>query len=79
VVAATPRLSNAVSRLGGEHIVIKELIEDLLGRVGPPVPADQVDAIRAHGTALLARLARHRQRGADLVHEAYEVDLGGET
>jgi len=79
VVAATPRLSNAVSRLGGEHIVIKELIEDLLRRVGPPVPADQVDAIRAHGTALLARLARHRQRGADLVHEAYEVDLGGET
>lgn len=30
VVAATPRLSNAVSRLGGEHIVIKGLIEDLL-------------------------------------------------
>jgi len=59
--------------------VQKILIGNLLARVGPPVPADQVDAIRAHGTALLARLARHRQRGADLIHEAYEVDIGGET
>jgi hypothetical protein len=65
--------------LVGEHIVIKGLIEDLLARVGPPVAADQVDAVRALGTALLGRLARHRQRGADLIHEAYEVDLGGET
>ena len=32
---------------------------------------------RVELTALLAALARHRQRGADLVYEAYAVDLGG--
>ena len=33
--------------------------------------------LRVELTALLAALARHRQRGADLVYEAYAVDLGG--
>ncbi|MDQ1458785.1 MAG: hypothetical protein QOI08_269, partial [Actinomycetota bacterium] len=35
------------------------------------------DELRVELTALLAALARHRQRGADLVFEAYAVDLGG--
>jgi hypothetical protein len=36
-------------------------------------------AIRQLGTTLLGRLARHRQQGADLIYQAYQVDLGGET
>jgi hypothetical protein len=79
VVEAAPRLSNSVRRLAGEHTVIRRLVEDLLARVRPPVAAGDVDAIRELGTALLARLARHRQYGADLIYQAYEVDLGGET
>jgi hypothetical protein len=38
-----------------------------------------VEAIRDLGTTLLGHLARHRQRGADLVYEAYQADIGGET
>jgi hypothetical protein len=38
-----------------------------------------VDKIRDLGTLLLGVLVRHRQRGSDLVYEAYELDLGGET
>jgi hypothetical protein len=79
VLAATPRLSNSIRRLVGEHTAIKGLIGDLLVRVRPPVAADEVDAIRERATALLGRIARHRQRGADLVYQAYQVDLGGET
>ena len=79
VVAASPRLSNSVRRLVSEHAVIRDLVADLLVRVRPPVTAGEVDAIRDLGTALLGRLARHRQRGADLIYEAYQVDLGGET
>ncbi|WP_422771495.1 hypothetical protein ACN28C_33630 [Plantactinospora sp. WMMC1484] len=30
-------------------------------------------------TDLLRELFRHRQRGADLVYEAYQPDIGGET
>jgi hypothetical protein len=79
VLGTSPRLSNSVHRLVGEHIVIKGLVEDLLARVKPPVAAGEIDAIRERGTALLSRLARHRQHGADLIYEAYQVDLGGET
>jgi hypothetical protein len=38
-----------------------------------------VDTVRDLGTALLARLVRHRQRGSDLIYEAYTADIGGET
>ena len=79
VVVTAPRLSHSVHRLVGEHAVITELVGDLLTRVRPPVPDGEVDTIRDLGTALLDRLERHRRHGADLIYEAYHVDLGGET
>ncbi len=41
--------------------------------------AADVKGIREAGTSLLARLSRRRQRGADLVFDAYQIDIGGET
>ena len=41
------------------------------------VPEEWVEAMRDRLLALLGTLARHRQRGADLVYEAYAVDIGG--
>lgn len=38
--------------------------------------ADGADRIRSDGTALLALLARHRQRGADMIFQAYEAEVG---
>jgi hypothetical protein len=38
-----------------------------------------VDLIRRLGTTLLGLLVSHRQRGSDLLYEAYEFDVGGET
>jgi hypothetical protein len=78
VLAAAPRLSNALTRLTREHVEIKSTVDDLLARVDEP-DLDEVDRIRDLATALLGRLVRHRQRGSDLVWEAYAVDLGGET
>ncbi len=40
---------------------------------------EDVAALRDLGTSLLGRLVRHRQRGSDLVYEAYEFDIGGDT
>ena len=74
-----PRLSNAVDHLVAEHAVVAALIEDLLTRASNPAPDEDVDAVRELATGLLGRLARHRQRGADLIYEAYETDIGGET
>jgi hypothetical protein len=79
VLATAPRLSNAVVRLTREHAAIAGLVADLLTRVSDPPTGDDVEAIRDLGTALLGHLARHRQRGADLVYEAYQADIGGET
>jgi hypothetical protein len=79
LLETAPRLANAVKHLVAEHAVIASLIEDLLTRASNPVPDEDVDAVRELATGLLGRLARHRQRGADLIYEAYETDIGGET
>jgi hypothetical protein len=75
VVEVAPRLSHAVGRLTAEHAVLVDLLDGMRAWVsaGPP------DAVRALGTDLLERLARHRRREGDLVFEAYETDIGGET
>ena len=78
VLETAPRLAHAVKHLVAEHAVIAALIEDLL-RASNAASDDDVDAIRDLATGLLGRLARHRQRGADLIYEAYETDIGGET
>jgi hypothetical protein len=80
VLTTSPRLTYAVERLIREHAEITEIVDDLLTLVGGTAPdADAVDAVRDCATMLLGRLLRHRQRGADLVYEAYQSDIGGET
>jgi len=39
---------------------------------------EDIEAVRALGTDVVADISRHRQRGADLIYEAYEHDIGGE-
>ena len=79
LLATAPRLSEAVARLARDHARIRHQIDDLLARVRIPEGREDVDKIRDLGTMLLGVLVRHRQRGSDLVYEAYELDLGGET
>jgi hypothetical protein len=76
IQAAAPRLSHAVELLTAEHGEIRAEIAGLLRATEPPVIPDDVDAVRDEATALLLHVVRHRQRGADLVYEAYETDLG---
>jgi hypothetical protein len=79
VLAAAPRLSAWVRRLHREHDSLTRCLGELLDRLDGPVDDAAVEAVRAAGTSLLAQLARHRQRSADLVFEAYQADIGGET
>lgn len=74
-----PRLSDATARLTLEHALIRELVDDLVDRLSTPGVDDDVDGVRERGTALLGRLIRHRQQGSDLLYEAYQFDIGGET
>ena len=86
VVRSSPRLAYAVDRLTQEHATLTKLIGELLTVVGEadgssaqgdPILGDP-DEVRELGTTLLGVLLRHRQRGADLVYEAYSVDIGGQ-
>lgn len=78
LLEASPRLAGAVADLTRDHVLIGGRIDDLQTRVAGPETA-AADDVRTAATALLGRLVRHRQRGADLVFEAYEFDIGGET
>jgi hypothetical protein len=77
LLMTAPRLSNAVDRLIREHAQIADLVDDLLACARPP-DVNDVDSVRDLGVALLGKLARHRQRGSDLLFEAYSVDVGGD-
>ena len=77
ILAGDLRLANAVNALSEAPAVIAAEIAALNSACEPPVTAADVALVREQGTEALAHLIRHRQRGADLVYEAYETDIGG--
>ncbi len=79
LLASSPRLSDGVVTLTREHVVIVGQINALMAPLTTSEVVEDAGSVRALGTALLGRLVRHRQRGGDLVFEAYEFDIGGET
>jgi hypothetical protein len=79
LLEVAPRLSNVVRTLTSDHTRIRTAIGQLVATTGGPVATTDVARLRQAGNTLIARLSRHRQRGADLVFEAYQTDIGGET
>jgi hypothetical protein len=70
----SPRLSSAITHLEQEHPGLCDDVEAAL-QAAPSAPVPEV---RAAVLDLLHAISRHRQRGADLVYEAYNVDIGGQ-
>ena len=61
-------------------LVFAKLAAEIAGLVADseaPVGEDDIDDLRERATELLGHIVRHRQRGADLIYEAYETDIGG--
>lgn len=75
----SPRLAHAVLRLTEEHADVRRRLEELLTWADVGNEDASVPQARAAATDLLVVLMRHRQRGADLMFEAFHVDIGGET
>jgi hypothetical protein len=79
ITARAPRLAAKVDGLRREHPEMAEITRTLLARfettpIGESWPlADARDELQR----LLGRMVRHRQLGADLVWEAYNLDIGG--
>lgn len=75
-----PRLSDQIDRLLHEHVAMRGAVErltDRLDRVPAERTAEETSTIREQALEILAAIMRHRQLGADLLYEAYNVDVGG--
>ncbi|HWC70849.1 MAG TPA: hypothetical protein VG993_06775 [Actinomycetota bacterium] len=80
IIMRAPRLDGTVRRLRDEHPDIAEKLGGMMDRIeqtpvgGAEWPLEDArdDLQRFIGTVI-----RHRQKGADLVWEAYNVDIGG--
>jgi hypothetical protein len=78
---AQPRLTHQVKRLIADHEVLRDRIDAcyaLADRAGTEPDPVIVKAVRDDATLILGLLQRHRQRGSDLIFEAYETDIGGD-
>jgi hypothetical protein len=79
VLGVAPRLVNQVYTLGREHAEVATSLAALADHLDGGRLDDEPERLRAWAGELLRGLSRHRQRGADLVHEAYATDIGGEN
>jgi hemerythrin-like domain-containing protein len=79
ILHRAPRLSSQVDRLRAEHPALRTATADLIERlhstsIGRDWPLDEA---RDDAQRLLGKIVKHRQQGADLVWEAYNLDIGG--
>jgi hypothetical protein len=74
-----PRLANAIKRLQAEHPEMRSAISQMIEHLqSTPVGASwPLEEARDDLQRLLGRVVKHRQLGADLVWEAYNLDIGG--
>ena len=65
-------------RLRADHPAITAALAGGRRRLDQPLASEaDVDAVRDDLQRLMGRIVRHRQGGADLVWEAYAIDIGG--
>lgn len=70
-----PHLLKSVERLQDDHAPLLEATEQL-GAALPTVHDDEaVERMRAQALDLVRRLLEHRHHGAELVYDAYSVDV----
>ncbi|MEI2778528.1 MAG: hypothetical protein V9G19_21685 [Tetrasphaera sp.] len=77
VRSRSPRLISKLEALQADHVYFLDEVDRLLAARDDGAAAVDTNAHREAVGALLRRLVRHRQRGSDLVYEAYVVDIGG--
>ncbi len=80
VLGEAPRLQRRIDQLKVDHERLEKEVDALrmaVSLVGDDEVADEAPNIRNRAIELLGQLTRHRQRGADLIYEAYQVDIGG--
>ncbi len=77
IVDQAPRLQRAVENRKLEHARLAESIEEVIEKAAGEGTVDIVVDMRESAMDLIVDLSRHRQQGADLIYDAYAVDIGG--
>ena len=76
---AAPRLGHKVQSLRNEHPEMQDATSALKARLTSTSVGDALPVAEARDEIqrVLGRLVKHRQLGADLLWEAYTLDVGG--
>jgi hypothetical protein len=77
LLAVAPRLANDIRLLTKDHDFMERLVDTIGVVLRSETPDWQV--IDEHVNRLLDHIAGHRLRDAELVYEAYHVDIGGQA
>lgn len=70
-----PHLLHAVEKLQAEHAPLLAAAAELEREVDAARDEGEVEAARTAGLDLIHRVLEHRHRGAELVYDAYSVDV----
>jgi hypothetical protein len=73
IMEAAPRLAYRVELTRRDHRRLREQLDEILASL--PIDETGVAQLRDDVVNVLTGLVRHRQAGADLVYEAYNVDI----
>ncbi|MEV6924082.1 hypothetical protein AB0M46_06150 [Dactylosporangium sp. NPDC051485] len=76
VLDDAPWVAPYLDDLAGRHRSVRTALDELEGRLRDPGTDEDV---RWEADRLIREVWQYRQKGADLLYEAYETDLGGET
>src|SRR2546421_11889708 len=77
VIEETPRLVPRVERLKKDHVDIRVGIEEAMAAVADTssFTPEQVEPLQKTVVGVLAQIVHHRHLGADVVYQAYSVDI----
>jgi hypothetical protein len=80
ILQRAPRLEHGIGQLKQEHPEISRAVDEMIVRLETTeIGGDEwpLETARDDLQRFIGRVIRHRQKGADLVWEAYNVDIGG--
>jgi hypothetical protein len=79
ILQRAPRLSSQVDGLRAEHPALRAGTAELIERLHSTAIGQgwSLEEARDDAQRVLGRIVKHRQQGADLVWEAYNLDIGG--
>jgi hypothetical protein len=77
ILKSQPHLASRVTRLQRDHVKLRSTLDGLAAAL-ESAGSDAIDQVTLVAKDLLHQLDVHRRRGAALVWEAFNYDLGGE-